>query len=385
MDKYKEILEKAREVAQSCHTWADLSNSLFDPLEGLVARTFPYSKERAKFRKTNAYEELHALVEKKMETTGLVSGSNPQKSGKFVVRLPRSLHAALEREAEIEGTSLNQLIVAKLAVQLDNLAGGKIERIMEAFLDVREGYSPDKVIADPKFNRRFLRRCRELGLAGTDFELNWELLNARKSSKLSNLSGLIKTKRYSVGKVIDEFEYASELSVRYMQQSKDVSLDQIICDPELAEEFDKYASRLAPGFSSLQYRWAAFGLRKAGRLRKSADEIVEVPELEPFGRVKTLRLARIPEVSGLYLFSSGDTPVFASQTDNLRHRLERHVKVSSLGLPRWLWDVRRQPLQVEIAQLPDVCRSLRQNMELMLTRERKPVLNISRKVSRKVA
>jgi site-specific DNA-methyltransferase (adenine-specific) len=381
MDNYKDILEKAREVARSCHTWADLSNSLFDPLEGLVARTFPHSKDRAKFRKTNAYEEMHALVEKKMETTGLVSGANPKKSGKFVVRLPRSLHASLEKEAEVESTSLNQLIVAKLAVQLDNLAGGKIERIMEAFLEVREGYSPDKVIADPALNRRFLRRCRELGLAGTDFELNWELLNARKSSKLSNLSGLIKTKRYSVGKVIDEFEYASELSVRYMQQSKDVSLDQIICDPELAEEFDTYASRLAPGFSSLQYRWAAFGLRKAGRLRKNTDEIIEVPELEPFGKVKTLKLAKIPEVSGLYLFSSDDTPVFASQTDNLRHRLERHVKVSSLGLPHWLWDVKQKPLQLEIAQLPDISRSLRQIMELLLARERKPVLNFPRKVA----
>jgi len=384
MDKCKEILEKARGLERSCRTWADFSNSLFDPLEGLVARTFPHSEDRAKFRKTSAYEELHVLVERKMKATGLVGGATPKKSGRFVVRLPRSLHAALEREAEAENTSLNQLVVAKLAVQLDNLAGGKIERIMEAFLDVREGYSSDKVIADPTLNRRFLRQCRKLGLAGTDFELNWELLNVRKSGKMSNLSGLVKTRRYSVGKVIDEFEYASELAVRYMQQIKDVSLDQVICDPELAEEFDTYASRLAPNYSSLQYRWAAFGLRKAGRLRKT-DEIIEVPELESFGKMKTLKLARIPEVGGLYLFSSGDTPVFASQTDNLRHRLERHVKVSSLGLPRWLWDVRRQPLQVEIAQLPDVSRSLRQNMELMLARERKPVLNISRKVSRKVA
>jgi len=381
MDKCKEILEKASGLARSCRTWADLSNSLFDPLKGLVARTFPHSEERAKFRKTSAYEELHALVEKKMEATGLVSGATPKKSGRFVVRLPRSLHAALEREAEAESTSLNQLVVAKLAIQLDNLAGGKFERIMEAFLDVREGYSPDKVVADPTLNRRFLRRCREFGLAGTDFELNWELLNARKSSKLSNLSGLVKTRRYSVGKVIDEFEYASELAVRYMQQIKDVSLDQIICAPELAEEFDSYASRLAPNFSSLQYRWAALGLRKAGRLGKRADEIGEMPELESFGKVKSLKLERIPEVGGLYLFSSGDTPVFASQTDNLRHRLERHVKVSSSGLPRWLWDVRRQPLQVEIAPLPDKSRSLRQTMELVLARERKPVLNFSRKVA----
>jgi hypothetical protein len=122
MDKRKKILEKARGLARSSHTWADLSNSLFNPLEGLVVKTFPHGKERAKFRKTHAYEELHALVQKKIEVTGVDGGACPKKSGKFVVRLPRSLHAALEREAEAEGTSLNQLVVTKLAVRLDNLA-----------------------------------------------------------------------------------------------------------------------------------------------------------------------------------------------------------------------------------------------------------------------
>ena len=49
---------------------------------------------------------------------GLVSGATPKKkSGRFVVRLPESLHLAIEREAEREGVSLNQLVVAKLANQ----------------------------------------------------------------------------------------------------------------------------------------------------------------------------------------------------------------------------------------------------------------------------
>ena len=36
-------------------------------------------------------------------------------SGKFVVRLPRSLHRALAESAEAEGTSLNQLVLMLLA------------------------------------------------------------------------------------------------------------------------------------------------------------------------------------------------------------------------------------------------------------------------------
>ena len=381
MPRGKDVLREAERLARSLRTWADLSNALFDPIEGLVARSFPSLDERKEFRKSHIYDQLHTLVEKKMEATGVIAGATPKKSGKFVVRLPRSLHAALEREAESEGTSLNQLVLTKLAVQLDNLAGEKIGKIMQAFLEVRDVYSADKVIADPDLDRKFLRCCRELGLSGTDFELNWKLMNARKAGNLSGLSDLIKTKPYRLGKVIDDFEYASELAVRYMQQRKDVSLDQIICDPELAEEFDTYATRLAPGFSPLQYRWAAFGLRKAGRLGKKVDQIGKLPELESFGRVRGIELGKIPDIGGLYLFSSQEKPIFASQTENLRHRLERHIKVSSSGLPSWLWDVRKEPLQLEAAPLPGITRSLRQAMETLLVRQWKPVLNFPRKVA----
>jgi len=379
MDKKKYILEKAIELASETKTWADFSNALFDPFDGELVHAFPTQEARETFRKTKEYKQIRALLEQKMNETGVVKGATPKKSGKFVVRLPRSLHGALEKEAELEGTSLNQLVVTKLAVQLDNLTGEKSQKIMQAFLEVRDAYSADKVIADPELNLKFLRRCRELGLAGTDFELNWKLMSERKSSKMSGLSDIIKTRRYSVGRVIDEFEYASELAVRYMQQSKNVSLDQIICDPELAEEFDGYARRISPGFSPLEYRWAAFALRKAGRLGKEAAEIENMGELEPFGKVASLKLAKVPDVSGLYLLSSGEKPVFASHTDNLRHRLERHIEISSSGLPRWLWDTRKAPLEVGVAPLPGISRSLRQAMELLLVREWKPVLNFPRK------
>jgi predicted HicB family RNase H-like nuclease len=36
-------------------------------------------------------------------------------SGKLNIRIPKSLHARLAEEAKNEGTSLNQLILAKLA------------------------------------------------------------------------------------------------------------------------------------------------------------------------------------------------------------------------------------------------------------------------------
>ena len=121
MSKVNKILAEARALAEKSKTWADLSNALFDPLDGLVIKVFPDASDRANFRKSEAYAKLHALVEDKMRETGVAAGSEPTKSGRFVVRLPKTLHAALEQEALAEGTSLNQLVLAKLAAQLGTI------------------------------------------------------------------------------------------------------------------------------------------------------------------------------------------------------------------------------------------------------------------------
>jgi predicted HicB family RNase H-like nuclease len=98
-----------------------LSNALFDPDKGLVAKAYPTRESREKFSQTEEYKTIRELIDAAEERTGLVEGATPKKSGKFLVRLPRSLHAALEKEAEQEGVSLNQLVVTKLALQMSRL------------------------------------------------------------------------------------------------------------------------------------------------------------------------------------------------------------------------------------------------------------------------
>ena len=116
------ILKQAQTEASTTQSWADLSNALFDPLEGLVSRTFVTQAEREAFVKTEEYRKIRELIDQARDRFGLVSGATPKKAGRFVVSLPRSLQAALEREAAVEGVSLDQLVVAKLAAQLRDLA-----------------------------------------------------------------------------------------------------------------------------------------------------------------------------------------------------------------------------------------------------------------------
>jgi predicted HicB family RNase H-like nuclease len=118
-----ELLKAAEELARSAESWADFSNALFDPTEGMVARAFETREDREAFARTEEYKRIRTLLEEAREHFGLVTGATPKKSGELTVRLPRSLQAALEREATVEGVSLNQLVVAKLAAQLKDLVG----------------------------------------------------------------------------------------------------------------------------------------------------------------------------------------------------------------------------------------------------------------------
>jgi predicted HicB family RNase H-like nuclease len=114
----QEVMEAVRAEAAIAESWADLSNFVFDPEDGILADAFKTERERTAFLQTPEFKEIRRLIQESRKRTGLVEGATPKKSGKFVVRVPRSLHAALEAEAEREGVSLNQLVVAKLSLPI---------------------------------------------------------------------------------------------------------------------------------------------------------------------------------------------------------------------------------------------------------------------------
>ena len=389
MSKETSILEKARKFAATCESWADFSNFLFNPVDGLVATAYLNKEDRASFLRTPEYAMVRQLMADSMERTGLVDGAAPKKSGRFVVRLPPSLHLALEHEAASEGVSLNQLVVVKLAARLSDLAVENDVLVVRSYLEIRESYSADKVVADPVADRAFLDRCRELGATGTDFELNWTLMNARKSGLLPSQRSIgLKTKPFYAADS-DPYEYACEIAARHVQRQamkdprysslRDVSLDRIICDPSLVAMFDDVATKLAPGFAALDYRWTALGLRKANRLEKdpSAAKQVQPPEVDIIGPTTRVKASQLPASQGLYLLRSDDASIFVGETDNLRHRIERHIEYcGSSCFPNWLYRPKSGPVRLGIVSLPGKEEPARRPLELALIKELKPIFNL---------
>ena len=112
----QELLTLARKLAETPGlTWVEANNAIYGP-GGPFARLFPRAKERIAFAKTAESRDIDALLDSLPEPA--VGPQRREYSGKFNVRLPKSLHAALAREAEAEAVSLNQLVLAKLALHL---------------------------------------------------------------------------------------------------------------------------------------------------------------------------------------------------------------------------------------------------------------------------
>lgn len=380
--KEQKLLETAQANAATTASWADLSNFLFDENTGLLARAFPNREDRAHFIRTPEYKAIRNLVNEAQERTGLVEGATPTKSGKFVVRLPKSLHCALEQEADGEGVSLNQLVVTKLAIQLRQLSESskpQLAKVAQAYLEVRDGYSIDRIVADPELDRLYLHRCRELGLSGTDFDLNWLLFTGRKNKEFSDLP---KTKNYTPARE-DDFAYASEMAFRHLQETMlskglpELSLDKIICDPQRAAEFDKYAAKLAPGFTSLEYRWIALGIRKAAGRNASKAIKAKVPAFDFLGKTTSIRESSIPRDAGIYFFRCDNEALFIGETDDLRNRISRHyASAGKSGIPDWLYDCGKRQMSLGVIRTPDISATTRKVTELGAILNFKPVFNI---------
>jgi predicted HicB family RNase H-like nuclease len=112
----QDLLTLARKLAETTGiTWVEANNAIYGP-GGPFTRLFPNAKDRAAFAKTEEARQIDRYIDSLPEPP--VGPQRREYSGKFNVRVPKSLHAALASEAEAEGVSLNQLVVAKLALNL---------------------------------------------------------------------------------------------------------------------------------------------------------------------------------------------------------------------------------------------------------------------------
>ncbi len=248
-------------------------------------------------------------------------------------------------------------------------------KLVAAFDATCQGFSPDRVVADPKLNSAFIAEANRLGLTGSAATLNRSLINLRKQG---NLPGR-KSKRTSFSDE-GEYRFAAEMAIRFMERRDGISLDAIICEPALAAEFDAIAVKLAPGYSPLQYRWAALNLRKMSRLKPELLARVAAPVSVESLQVKDIDIRCVPTQQGLYMFFTSNQVLYVGEAESLNKRLKKHLDHSdNKGLARWMWEYGIDDLRVEIQILAeDTSTKVRRALETELIRSRSPLFNVNR-------
>jgi len=249
--------------------------------------------------------------------------------------------------------------------------------LVEAFGKANDGYSLDRLIADPVLNRRFVAECEELGLEGDAKLWNWRLFNYRKAGKLQ---GVPTSKRTELSWVdSDPFLFASEIALASMLASGAHSLDAILCDPEQALEFDRFARKFAPGFTPLQYRWAALKLRKEAKFARARAERLRAETPTNFSKPKLISEIDwndLPEEAGLYLVSnkSKTQNYYAGSTLNLRKRLSDQFRFDLLDI--WNQATGKKDLTLRFATSKPSSPELLAH-QCLLVSEYQPTLNLA--------
>jgi hypothetical protein len=242
-----------------------------------------------------------------------------------------------------------------------------------AFFAVRDGFSPDRVVADPRFNRAYLAHCESFGLHDSAYNLNWTLLNLRKAGELRNLHS-----KRSVVPGQWRYSFASEISARILFYRCGVSVDRLICHPQLVREFDRLARQLAPGFSSFQYRWAALNLRKKGASVKRAQHI-DREDVRWSESVRFRATQRVPQTKGIYSLLEDSAVLYVASSENLHLSVESQAHFTDISFGDsnlWHPDPRRLFWRFAEIKAPATAR---QELVNELIEEMVPVFNIPRR------
>jgi site-specific DNA-methyltransferase (adenine-specific) len=198
--------------------------------------------------------------------------------------------------------------------------------LIDAYRATCAGKSADYVLCDPDLDARFVAACRKKGLGGDAYVWNRFLLRIRKAGKLPRLDGSPKRLTFEI---MDAYSFASEIATHLVTVNYAYSLDDFLCFPKAAAEFDQIAGQFAPGFSPFDYRWAALAIRKrATQSRSLAKERFldwlkkDLPRATPLARCSAPRY----EQPGVYVLTNGERSVYVGETFNLRSRIAQALE-----------------------------------------------------------
>jgi predicted HicB family RNase H-like nuclease len=115
--KYRGVLTVAQNLYRQDPDWVTFFREVMG-IEGVIRKAFTTPEEMAEFEASDEYDEIQKLLAKLRERRG-----TPEKQTEptrvITVRIPKSMHESLIKEADTKGTSMNKLCISKLLQVID--------------------------------------------------------------------------------------------------------------------------------------------------------------------------------------------------------------------------------------------------------------------------
>jgi len=242
--------------------------------------------------------------------------------------------------------------------------------VVAAYESAGQGYPVDYLLCDKGLNKEFIKQCLGRGIGGNAAIWNRYLMQLRKSGSLPKST---KAPSHLTSGDLENFGFASEVAWRLLSIDYHKTLDDILCSPDFAEEFDRLAAEYGPtsgAASSLGFRRAAISIRKRAKVaRKTASEQFSdwIDGKKKLASIKLGNSLGPLDKPGVFVLSSGDAAVFVDEAQNMRVKVEE-----LLANPNWLSLGTDSVSYVECGE----SQSMRYGLKSALVQREKPLLNV---------
>ena len=200
------------------------------------------------------------------------------------------------------------------------------DTVLTAFLQVRDGRSPEYVLCDDDLNEAFLSLCRTADSSAGPDEERWNmgLLNLRKAALLTDYPTTV---RKCPSPASRGYSTCIAQVVRLMERQFGANVYRIICNRTRRCQFDALVRFLLPQANTFDSRYRALTLRKTRQLRPEPVGQIIAPVASAMLALSSLEehLGEIPDTSGVYIFFDACSTLYVGKADNLKQRIRDHV------------------------------------------------------------
>ncbi|MCC6579840.1 MAG: hypothetical protein IT440_05315 [Phycisphaeraceae bacterium] len=270
----------------------------------------------------------------------------------------------------------------KVELTLDN------ERdLAAAFEEMRNGHATDRLLWDGDFAKRFYEAARAHGVHAPASTLTRRLINIRKNPTRYAKQGIIlssSTANEPQPSIIPRFAHAVEFALVRMRVRYNVSIDDILIDPNFSRLYVNFASQMAPGLTANDLRLGALYIRKSRFLRREDKTLFDhldpqkiEPKLSCYGAFSQLRIDDVPSSEGIIEVREESTRfLYITRTNDLRCAARELVHGPALSvMSNHFWKPDRDSLVMSAIAGKDYDNISLRQWQLKLIAAHEPVFN----------